>query len=343
MVLCKFRSVVPAAFLLVGLTAAAAAQDYRFSFAFGQRGSANGQIGTVRQVAVNPAGAIFAADAQGRVSIFDSAGRYQTKINTTAPRAVAVSPVGNFVVAGADTALYDANLKRMRGLNVTLAVGLAAAAPSGAYAIIDSIQNLRSIDLFDGNGVRTGQIAPLINSANGKTSVYASLAYAPNGDLYALDSVNQQVNIFDSQGLFRSSFRNDGVFTKGITGIAINGAGAVAISDMFADKVYLFDLNAQYQGSLGAPGSGDGQFNNPAGLAFSPNGSLIVSDLGNARIEVFAAATPEPGAGAMLVGFAGAGGLFLLRRRRRRVIQFTVSGLSSGASLEFGSGFDSDS
>ena len=311
------RSALPAVMIFLRLASCASAQSFQFSFLFGQRGAGNGQIGTVRQVAVNSENDIFAADAQGRVSIYNSAGQYMAKITTTAPRAVTISAADNIVVAGQDSALYDANRNRLRGLNVTQATGLAAASPFGNFAIIDNAQNSRSIDIFNASGDRSGQIAPLIDPVTGKTSVYASLAYAPDGGLYALDSVNQQVDRFDAQGHYLSAFRDNGLFTKGITGIAVNAGGTIAISDMFANKVYLFDQNAQYMGSLGETGLGAGQFNSPAGLTFAPNGSLIVSDLGNARIEVFTtAATPEPGTTSLLVGLLAAGTLLLRRRAK---------------------------
>ena len=294
------RIALPAVLILLRLSCCASAQVFQFSFLFGQHGTANGQIGTVRQVAVNSESDIFAADAQGRVSIFNSSGQYMAKITTAAPRAVTVSAADNIVVAGQDSALYDANRIRLRGLNVTQATGLAAASPFGNFAIIDNTQNSRFIDIFTASGDRSSQIAPMTDPVTGKSSVYASLAYAPDGGLYALDSVNQQVDRFDAQGSYVGAFHENGLFTKGITGIAVNAAGTIAISDMFANKVYLFDRNTQYLGSLGDTGNGAGQFNSPAGLTFAPNGSLIVSDLGNARIEVFtAAATPEPGAAAL--------------------------------------------
>ena len=309
------RIALPAALIFLRLPSCASAQSYQFSFLFGQRGAANGQIGVVRQVAVNSESDIFAADAQGRVSIFNSAGQYMAKITTAAPRAVTISAADNIVIAGQDSALYDQNRNRLRGLNVTQATGLAAASPFGNFAIIDNAQNARFIDIFNASGDRSRQIAPITDPVTGKTSVYASLAYAPDGGLYALDSVNQQVDRFDAQGHYLSAFRENGLFTKGITGIAVNAAGTIAISDMFASKVYLFDRNAQYIGSLGEPGIGAGQFNSPAGLTFAPNGSLIVSDLGNSRIEVFTAATPEPG-GAPLLFCLCAAGTFLLRRSK---------------------------
>src|SRR5262245_36922583 len=52
-------------------------------------------------------------------------------------------------------------------------------------------------------------------------------------------------------------------------------------------RVALFDPNGRFLREWGSRGSGPSQFNNPHGLAFAPNGDLLVADRQNSRIQVF--------------------------------------------------------
>jgi peptidylamidoglycolate lyase len=52
-------------------------------------------------------------------------------------------------------------------------------------------------------------------------------------------------------------------------------------------RVALFDPNGKFVREWGSRGSGPSQFNNPHGLAFAPNGDLLVADRQNSRIQIF--------------------------------------------------------
>jgi hypothetical protein len=83
-------------------------------------------------------------------------------------------------------------------------------------------------------------------------------------------------------------------------GIGDLGAGAVAVSDTFRDRV----LRIRADGSLGAPigggpGSGPGQFRSPRGIARGPFGDVYVADTFNDRVQRFGAD------GRLLDGFGG--------------------------------------
>ena len=52
-------------------------------------------------------------------------------------------------------------------------------------------------------------------------------------------------------------------------------------------RVALFDPKGTFLREWGTRGTGPSQFNNPHGLAFAPNGDLLVADRQNSRIQVF--------------------------------------------------------
>ena len=72
------------------------------------------------------------------------------------------------------------------------------------------------------------------------------------------------------------------------TDIAIRKDGSFYVSDGYVNsRVALFDRNGGLLREWGKKGSGDAQFSNPHGLAFGPNGDVLVADRENSRIQVF--------------------------------------------------------
>lgn len=74
---------------------------------------------------------------------------------------------------------------------------------------------------------------------------------------------------------------------NGPAGIALDGAGAVYVTDFFNDRIRKYDADGVPLATWGSHGSGDGQFVNPYGIAIDGQGRVYVSDTGNDRIEVF--------------------------------------------------------
>jgi DNA-binding beta-propeller fold protein YncE len=55
-----------------------------------------------------------------------------------------------------------------------------------------------------------------------------------------------------------------------------------------ANKVQKFTSNGTFITKWETPGTGDGQFQEPAGIAINSKGLVYVTDLGNSRVQVFA-------------------------------------------------------
>ena len=72
------------------------------------------------------------------------------------------------------------------------------------------------------------------------------------------------------------------------TKVLLRPDGSFYIGDGYVNsRVALFDPNGKFLREWGSRGSGPSQFNNPHGLAFAPNGDLLVADRQNSRIQIF--------------------------------------------------------
>ena len=72
-----------------------------------------------------------------------------------------------------------------------------------------------------------------------------------------------------------------------LSGIAVDRAGTVYVSDRGATKVWVFDSLGRSLRGIGRKGEGPGEFTSPTGLAVGPDGRLWVRDV--TRISRFAA------------------------------------------------------
>jgi peptidylamidoglycolate lyase len=72
------------------------------------------------------------------------------------------------------------------------------------------------------------------------------------------------------------------------TDVAIRSDGSFYVSDGYVNsRVALFDRRGVQLGEWGWKGNSVGAFSNPHGLAFAPNGDVLVADRENSRIQVF--------------------------------------------------------
>jgi uncharacterized protein (TIGR03663 family) len=125
-----------------------------------------------------------------------------------------------------------------------------------------------------------------------------ALDIAPNGTLNIADTWHYQIKQFTDQGVFINGWGQpitmgfdvpleplDGLW--GPRDVVSDSFGNIYVSDTGNKRVRVYDPNGSWLRDIGTGGSGDGQLDEPAGLAVSPDGRLYVADTWNRRISVF--------------------------------------------------------
>jgi tripartite motif-containing protein 71 len=118
------------------------------------------------------------------------------------------------------------------------------------------------------------------------------LAVDLQGNLYVMDSGNNQAQKFDSDGHFITKWgskgKGNGQFgCLNICMLAVDRQGHVYVTDSDNARVQKFDGNGKFLAKWGSFGAGDGQLNSPFGIAVDQQGNVYVGDVGNARIQKF--------------------------------------------------------
>ena len=139
--------------------------------------------------------------------------------------------------------------------------------------------NYKYLRKFGSRGYRDGQF----NGPSGITTL-------SNGDIAISDDDKNCVQIFDSNGVFKSKFgsfgNGDGEFDCPMC-LDVFDNGYFAVCDMDNHRVQIFDSNGIFKSKFGSKGTGDGQFMNPVGIAILSNQDIVVSDNLNHRVQIF--------------------------------------------------------
>jgi prepilin-type N-terminal cleavage/methylation domain-containing protein len=307
-----------------------------------------------------PSGIWIADTGNNRVQLFSSTQSYQTagsyakQFGTSgtgngkfsAPAGIASDRYGNLYVS-------DTGNNRVQKLNANgvwqMTIGGGASCTSCASATSCSCS---------------------AGSGNGMFSAPQSLAVDSGGNLWVVDKSNSRVQEFSASGSWRMTIGGgpsctgcasatsctctasaaSGYFTNP-TGIALDAAGTVWVSDTGNNRLEKFTTSGGYAGSVGTYGSGNGNLNAPSGLAVDGNGNVWVMDAGNHRLEEFSAAGAYlNSSGASGTGngqFGGTGGyplidgtnqLFVSDTGNNRVQIFNLSGAYGNKFGSAGSG-----
>jgi len=153
-----------------------------------------------------------------------------------------------------------------------------------------------------------GASAPLdgVNSPRG-------LGVDSLGRVYVSDWWNQRVDRWDADGAnpsmwgFRGTRDEPGSVNFAWDVVVQPGTDRVFLANRESHEVEVFESDGTFVTRWGVRGSGDGDVEVPPGVAFAPDGTLVVTDSGNGRVQRFA--IDAGGVGTFVESFGTAGSL----------------------------------
>ncbi len=148
-----------------------------------------------------------------------------------------------------------------------------------------------------------------LGSGTGQFKEVFGVAVDPSGYVWAMDKGNHRVEKFTSGGLFVAAYGAEGTIGgdyKEAQGIAVNqSTGNVYVTDSSDNRIEELNSSGAFVEAIGwgvsngkaelqickttcqagISGSGNGEFNDPIGIAVDATGNLWVADAGNNRVE----------------------------------------------------------
>jgi DNA-binding beta-propeller fold protein YncE len=150
--------------------------------------------------------------------------------------------------------------------------------------------------------------APGVNSPRGIAINDAT------GAIYAVDWWNQRLEKFSANGAYQLKWGKRGIKTEpGSINFAWDAAvnpanGNVYVANRESHEIEVFDANGNYVTRWGYRGTALGKFAFPQGVAFDPsNGTLLVADTANNRIQRFSILKTGKGSPLTSYGSKGTG------------------------------------
>lgn len=217
----------------------------------GVQGTADGALNNPFDLAIDSLGQVYVADYNCRVSVFSS---------TT----------GAFIKKFTDPSLGDCHL-----------VGVAVDSAGNVYT---SSYDGQSIIEFNSSGVIVNQFGTW-GTGNGQFKYPREISLDSSNNLYIADSVNNRIQVFDSNGNFIRIISDPGLYDP--AGVYVDPSQHVWVADTGAHNIYEFTNNGGLIQTFSSWGSADGQLDEPTSLKIDSNGDIFVAQRSNNEIEFF--------------------------------------------------------
>ncbi len=109
--------------------------------------------------------------------------------------------------------------------------------------------------------------------------------------ILVLDAGSRTVQRFDLSGAHQDQVLDFRDLDPGVTtqpgAFALDRDGRMVVTDLDQQQILLLDTFLNLSSRSGGPGVQDDQFRDPRGVAFLPDGRILVADTGNARLGLY--------------------------------------------------------
>ncbi|MBI2863326.1 MAG: glycosyltransferase family 39 protein [Chloroflexi bacterium] len=142
------------------------------------------------------------------------------------------------------------------------------------------------VQKFDASGKFLGKFGKKGNG-DGEFQEPLAIVIDSQNQVLVLDSTTGWVHRFDNNGRFKGKFAGpQGQFFHP-RGMGIDGKDNIYVADTGGCRIVIYRSSGEYVGAFGVKGSGDGQLLEPVDVVVLEDGSLLVADAGNKRIQKF--------------------------------------------------------
>lgn len=119
----------------------------------------------------------------------------------------------------------------------------------------------------------------------------SSVTIDARGRIYAADSADHFIRVFDGQGTFQREFVNKNGKDGGILGLYCDNTGNLYMADPDNGCIHVVSAETgTWMRKIGSKGTNDGQFQLPQSLGIDRFGQLFVVDYGTSKVSVFSKA-----------------------------------------------------
>jgi hypothetical protein len=230
--------------------------------AWGQTGSAQFQYKRLGGVAADARGYVYAADTEGGgVLKYTTAGAYVRTLGRPKPPAHIGDP------PPPDTIRFPEGL----------AIG-----PDGKLYVVEGTSDRTRVSVWTPTGRYLRGFGDF-GSGPGQLDTPKQVAVDAGGFVYVADSGNSRIERYTPDGGFAGSIGQGGSVIAGADqladprGVTVAPDGTIYASDQLYRRVQHYTADGRFLGTFGSQGSGDGQFEAPAGVAAFAGG-LFVAD-----------------------------------------------------------------